>query len=260
MLRGGDGVLTVDFGRFPIRPGDRVLDVGCGAGRHAFEAYRRGARVVAVDLAEDDLPDVRGTFRAMQLESEAPSEARAHVIRGDVLSLPLPDESFDVVIASEILEHVPDDAGAIAELARVLRPGGWLAVTVPRWWPERVCWALSEAYHTVEGGHVRIYSRRGLLGALRRAGFDPVGIHHAHALHAPYWWLRCLVGVDREDVRMVEGYRRFLEWDIERRPVATRTLERILNPVLGKSLVLYLRKAVPSARAGRRSRRAHAAA
>jgi SAM-dependent methyltransferase len=253
-------MLTVDFGRFPVGPGDRVLDVGCGAGRHALEAYRRGARVVALDLSDDELPGVAGMLRAMRLDGEGGPHAYGAVARGDARQLPFPDASFDRVIASEILEHVPDDARAMAELARVLRPGGWLAVTIPRWWPERLCWALSAPYHQFEGGHIRIYSRRRLLGGLRRAGFTPAGGHHAHALHSPYWWLRCLVGVDREDHPAVERYRRFLEWDIERRPLATRALERALNPMLGKSLVLYLRKPRPSKDAGERSRGAHAAA
>ena len=61
------------------------------------------------------------------------------------------------MIASEILEHVPADDAAIAELVRVLKPGGALAVTVPRWLPERICWALSDDYHANEGGHIRIY-------------------------------------------------------------------------------------------------------
>jgi SAM-dependent methyltransferase len=241
-------MLTVDFGRFPVGPGDRVLDVGCGAGRHAFEAYRRGARVVAVDLWDEELPGVAGKLRALALEGQGGPEAHGAVARGDARQLPFPDEAFDRVIASEILEHLREDGAAMAELSRVLRPGGLLAVTVPRWWPERVCWALSRPYHEVEGGHVRIYSRHGLLGGLRHAGFVPVGIHHAHALHSPYWWLKCLIGVDREDHPVIEGYHRVLVWDIERRPVVTRALERALNPVLGKSLVLYLRK--PPATAG----------
>jgi SAM-dependent methyltransferase len=253
-------VLTVDFRRFPVGPGDRVLDLGCGGGRHAFEVLSRGAHVVAVDLSADELPGVAGMLRAMSHAGEGAHGAMGAVVRGDALRLPFPDGSFTRVVASEILEHVPDDAGAMREIVRVLAPGGLAAVTVPRWWPERVCWALSERYHAVEGGHVRIYSRTGLLGRLQRAGLQPVGSHHAHALHAPYWWLQCVVGVGRADHPLVKAYHRALVWDIERRPWLTRAAERGLNPVLGKSLVVYLRK--PSA--GRRSSlledRAHATA
>jgi SAM-dependent methyltransferase len=235
-------VLTVDFERFPIGPADRVLDLGCGAGRHAFEVLRRGANVVALDLSDAELGGVAGMLWAMREAGEAPDGAGGTVVRADALRLPFPDGAFTRVIASEILEHVPDDRNAIREITRVLRPGGIAAVTVPRWWPERVCWALSERYHNVPGGHVRIYARRDLVGKLRRTGLTPVGTHHAHALHAPYWWLKCLLGEGSEDHRAVQAYYRLLVWDIERRPAVTRTIERALNPVLGKSLVLYLRK------------------
>ena len=74
-------------------------------------------------------------------------------------ALPVPDASVDRVMASEVLEHIPDDVTAMAEIARVLKPGGRVAVTVPRYGPERICWALSDEYHANEGGHVRIYRR-----------------------------------------------------------------------------------------------------
>ena len=78
----GARVLTVDFTRFPVSPGDRVLDLGCGAGRHAFEAYRRGAHVVAADLDRGELTPVRGMFAAMRAEGEAaPPAAAAPVTR-----------------------------------------------------------------------------------------------------------------------------------------------------------------------------------
>jgi hypothetical protein len=124
----------------------------------------------------------------------------------------------------------------------VLAPGGLLAVSVPRAWPELVNWALSRQYHEVDGGHVRIYRRSQLRGRLERAGLRLVRSHHAHALHSPYWWLRCLVGVGRDDHPLVAAYHRFLVWDIVRRPRAVRLLERLLDPVIGKSLVLYLEK------------------
>jgi len=145
------------------------------------------------------------------------------------------------VIASEVLEHVPQDGVAIAEIFRVLRPGGLVAVSVPRWWPEQICWALSDDYHQVEGGHVRIYRGDRLLVALTSAGLEPFGSHHAHALHSPYWWLKCASGVDQEN-SLTRGYHRMLVWDMMRRPWLTQSAERLLNPVLGKSLVLYLRK------------------
>jgi SAM-dependent methyltransferase len=235
-------VLTVDFDRFPVAPGDRVLDMGCGGGRHAFALYRRGADVVALDRSAGDLVEVEQMFAAMRAEGEVPAGARARAVRGDAYALPIEDDSIDAVIAAEILEHLPDDETAMAELFRVLRPGGHLAVTVPRWGPERVCWALSDAYHANEGGHVRIYRGDQLTERLVRAGLVPEGTAHTHALHAPYWWLKCAVGVDEGDHPLVRAYHRFLVWDMMRRPLLTRVLGRALDPVIGKSLVVYLRK------------------
>ena len=126
-------MLTVDFSKFPVNPGDRVLDLGCGAGRHAFEAYRRGARVVAADLDLKELPPVSGMLAAMRAEGEAAPPAAATALSADATRLPFGTESFDAIIASEILEHIPDDVAAMAEIARVLRPGGTVAVTVPAW-------------------------------------------------------------------------------------------------------------------------------
>lgn len=218
-----------------------MLDVGCGAGRHAFEAYRRGADVVALDRDEGELAGVAATFAAMAEVGEAPPAATARILCGDARALPFADGSFDRVIAAEVLEHISDDRAAIVEIVRVLTPGGRVAVTVPRWLPERICWALSDAYHEVEGGHVRIYRGDELVARLVGAGLRPTGAHHAHALHAPYWWIKCAIGVDR-DHPLPQLYHRFLVWDITRRPRLIRAVERLLDPVIGKSLVVYLEK------------------
>jgi SAM-dependent methyltransferase len=236
-------VLTVDFARFPITPGEMLLDLGCGGGRHAFEAYRRGARVVAADLDVGELGTVRAMVGAMQLAGEAVPPASAVAMRTDGTQLPFRDESFDKVIAAEILEHVPDDQRAMDEVARVLRPGGVAAVTVPAWLPERVCWALSREYHEVPGGHVRIFTRAELAAKLARAGLVVTGGHRAHGLHSPYWWLKCAVGVGNDAHPAVRGYHTMLVWDIMRAPALTRCAEAALNPLIGKSLVLYAAKA-----------------
>jgi SAM-dependent methyltransferase len=234
-------MLTVRFDRLGLAPGSSFLDAGAGFGRHAFEAARRGARVVALDWADDEVRTTRNTFAAMLAGGEIGPEALAGALRGDATRLPFADASFDCVVTSEVLEHIPDDGSAIRELVRVLKPGGTFAATVPSWLPERINWALSDEYHApfVPGGHVRIYRRRQLAGALRRAGLRITGSHRAHGLHSPYWWLRCLVGPAREDVVAVRAYRRFLEWDIVARPLLTRALERVTAPAIGKSLVLY---------------------
>jgi len=236
-------MLTARYERLGLRSGDALLDLGCGFGRHAFEAARRGARVIALDAGRDEVESVAGMFVAMAAAGEfTHSTTRATVVQGDALHLPFSEGSFDRVICSEVLEHVPDDLAAMRELARVLRPGGTLAVTVPRFGPELINWALSDEYHNVPGGHVRIYRRRVLLGRLTSTGLVPRGHHYAHGLHSPYWWLKCLVGTTNDDHRLVALYHRLLVWDIMKQPALTRSLERVLAPLLGKSLVLYFEK------------------
>jgi SAM-dependent methyltransferase len=242
-------VLTVRYDWLDVRKGDLLLDLGCGAGRHAFEAFRRGARVVALDYSAAELKDVLGLLVAMEAAGEAGlvSGGLGAAVNGDATRLPFPDGAFDRIIAAEVLEHIPADEAAIGELARVLRPGGTMAVTVPAWLAERVCWAITEEFHApfVEGGHVRIYTEPGLRAALRRAGLEPGAAHHAHALHTPYWWLKCAVGVTDDDHPLVRAYRQVLLWDIAGTPVlgrAVKLTERALNPVLGKSIVVYAKK------------------
>jgi SAM-dependent methyltransferase len=235
-------MLTVDFDRLDVGSGATVIDVGCGAGRHAFEAYRRGADVVAFDRDEAELRSVDTILRAMADTGEAPAGASAKVVLGDALKLPYADQTFDCVIASEILEHIPQDDAAIAELIRVLKVGGTLAVSVPRWLPERVCWLLSDEYHSNEGGHVRIYRASELRTKIASGGMEFTHTHHAHALHSPFWWLKCAVGVSKTDHRAVTAYHQLLVWDLMQRPKVTQLAESLLNPLVGKSVAMYFVK------------------
>ncbi len=242
-------MLTVRYDRLGLQAGDRLLDLGCGAGRHAFEAFRRGARVVAFDYDAAELKDVKAMLGALDAEEAdtLPASSWGTCTNGDATALPFPDATFDRVIAAEVLEHIPADEAAMAELARVLKPGGTIAVTVPAWLAENLCWALSDEYHApfVPGGHVRIYSEPGLRSKLRAAGLRPGAAHHAHALHAPYWWLKCAVGPTNNDHPLVRAYHEVLLWDIAgRQPMATFTkaADRVANPFIGKSIVVYARK------------------
>jgi SAM-dependent methyltransferase len=239
-------MLTVDYNRLGLAPGMTVLDLGAGFGRHAFESARHGVNVIAADLALDEMEETRSTFTAMYDNGELDlATTRAGCVQANGLTLPFSNNTFDRIIASEILEHVPDDLGVMAELHRVLKPGGILAATVPAPLPEMICWKLDDDYHApgAVGGHVRIYGRPELKMKLESVGLTPTEDHRAHALHSPYWWLKCAVGVRNDDNPLVKLYLRFLTWDIVKGPWLTRTADRLLNPVLGKSLVQYSVKA-----------------
>jgi len=237
-------MLTIRFDALGLHAGDAVLDVGSGFGRHVYECARRGARVVALDHAADEVLETRNTLAAMVDAGEITADRLIGVLRGDARSLPFANDTFDVVITSEVLEHIQDDVAAIAEMVRVLKPGGRFAATVPAQFPETINWKLSDEYHAPKapGGHVRIYSRTELAAKLRAAGLTVDGYHRAHALHSPYWWLRCAVGPHNEDHPAVVRYRKFLEWEIVSQPKSTKVAERALAPVLGKSSVHYATK------------------
>jgi SAM-dependent methyltransferase len=239
-------MLTLRFEKLGLQPGDLLLDAGAGFGRHAFEAARLGARVVALDYAAEEVTGTRATFGAMAEAGEITWDSYTGVLRGDATKLPFADGTFDRVITSEVLEHIQDDVAAIAELARVLRPGGTLGVTVPSEYPEKINWKLSDEYHAPKsvGGHVRIYSLTELKAKIRNAGLTVEGSHHAHALHSPYWWLKCAVGPRNDDHALVTRYRKFLEWDIIKQPKSTKLAEKVLSPVMGKSVIVYARKSV----------------
>ncbi len=236
-------MITVDFSKLDLKPGYRVLDAGCGAGRHLGEAFRRsGVQVVGLDMNYEDVVTARNTLRIMGKEGEGGGGPWL-TMRGDVTKLPFADHAFDLVICSEVLEHIPEDSKAISEIIRVLKPGKQLAVSVPRFFPESICWALSKAYRNDPGGHVRIYRKQQLLDQLEGSGVACLSTGWAHSLHSPYWWLKCLLGLKNEDAWPVQLYHKMLVWDIVKRPWLTRTLDRFLNPVIAKSCVFYLEKA-----------------
>jgi SAM-dependent methyltransferase len=238
-------MLTIDLERLGLPPGSRVLDLGCGRGRHTHALAALGrVVVVGLDQNREDLEAAREGF-SLLAEGDGWS-----LVEGDALRLPFRDAAFDAVVCSEVLEHLPLYEQALDEIARVTKPGGVLAVSVPRRWPESICWALSESYRTAPGGHVRIFDARRLRDAVARRGFSAFARHGAHALHSPYWWLRCLIRERTDSHPLVALYRRLLEWDLMTRPSPLRHVEAALNPVLGKSIVMYFRRAASHRGAG----------
>lgn len=237
-------MLTINFRDFPLRAGDAVLDVGCGEGRHAINAYLHAPVLsIGCDLNLRDLHTAQS--RAQPFLQTAREQALVFS-QLDATRLPFADASIDKIICSEVLEHIPTYQQVINEMLRVLKPGGLLAVSVPRAWPERICWWLSREYHQVEGGHIRIFNGKQLRREITQQGAIFYGRHWAHALHSPYWWLRCLFWQSQERNWLIKTYHRLLVWDLMQKPWLTQTLEKLLNPIMGKSVVMYFKKSDPA--------------
>ena len=234
-------MITIDFKQLDIGPNTRILDIGCGEGRHTITASQhRDTICVGADFGFDNLVETQkkiafhrgfGDIECRQVDLSCM----------DITCMPFESNSFDIVICSEVLEHIPDDTKAIDELVRILKPGKTLAVSVPRFWPEKICWMLSDEYFNANMGHVRIYRQPHLIDKIEAQGLTLFHSHFAHSIHTPYWWLKCLFGPNRTDAFWVNLYHKLLVWDLMARPKLTRLIDRMLNPVLGKSLVLYFK-------------------
>lgn len=236
-------MLTFDPELVPVQAGQVVADIGAGQGRHTYFLYRQGATVIPVDLNGDDLADVQAMSWAVSQEEQLPTGAAVQAVRANALQLPFPDDALAGIVMSETLEHIPQDNRALAEAFRVLQPGGWAVFTVPTMWPEQLCWWLDDQYSKTPGGHVRIYVADIFRAKVRQAGFTVTGTSKHHALHSPYWWLKCARGINRPESWLVRQYHRMLVWDLMKKPALTQKLEAAANPILGKSIAVYAQKA-----------------
>lgn len=234
-------MLTIDYDLMGIKDGELVLDVGCGEGRHSWEACKRSdCLVCALDIDHVNLKKAHYTLYLM--EQEGQTRGKWLLARSTITSLPFKDASFAKVICSEVLEHIPNDLQGIRELVRVLKEDGTLAISVPSYLPESICWKLSSDYHGEPGGHIRIYKASELISKLRQNNLNIYAIRHKHALHTFYWILRCFFGVKNERALIPSLYRKFLVWDIYHNSKPVRLLDSFLNKFFSKSLVLYARK------------------
>ena len=236
---------TIRFEKLQLNKNQTLLDLGCGEGRHAIGALyeQPDINVFYVDLNFNDL-----TVAKERLEGFfQPAKKPALAVQANGLALPFENESFDYIVCSEVLEHIPQHHQMIKEIHRLLKPGGTLAVSVPRYWPEKICWWLSREYHQVEGGHIRIFKSNELSSLFTQLDYKKQAHHWAHALHSPYWWLRCMFWQRGEQFCIVRWYHRFLVWDLLQKPKLTRYLEKMLNPLFGKSIVMYFIKPIEKA-------------
>ena len=233
-------MLTFDFNRININPEGTMLDLGCGEGRHIFGLMEKFPDLKCIGLD----PHIESLDKALEglkfLESI--SNTKTNFLSGSAYSLPFSDDSFDLVVCSEVLEHLHDYKDAIKEINRVLKPGGQFLASVPAEFPEKICWLLSEAYQNQPGGHLRIFKKNKLIKEVAEHNFSFESSQRFHSIHSAYWWLRCLFWKSQESNIIIKGYKKILERHILKKPFFLDLIDKIFNPILGKSIAFYFVK------------------
>lgn len=228
-------MLTVDFDRLDVRDGHRVLDAGCGGGRHTFRSLACKSMVWATDMSKKEIKEVK--LGVWDRRDQGYVEGKCLAFQGDIFKLPFPDGFFDRIIIAEVMEHLYEDEKALAELVRILKPGGRVAVTVPTCFTERVYRLLSDEYFNTPGGHVRIYHPFELAQKITGHNLKIYDVSFAHAFHTPYWILRCIFGLHDNTAVIPKAY----HWWLVQASISPfmRKFEKIFDHFFPKSIVLY---------------------
>lgn len=233
-------MLTFDFNRVNINPEGTMLDLGCGEGRHIFGVMEKFPDLKCIGL-DPHIESLDKAFEGLKF-LESISNTKTNFLSGSAYSLPFSDDSFDLVVCSEVLEHLHDYKDAIKEINRVLKPGGQFLASVPAEFPEKICWLLSEAYQNQPGGHLRIFKKNELIKEVAEHNFSFESSQRFHSIHSAYWWLRCLFWKSQESNIIIKGYKKILERHILKKPFFLDLIDRIFNPILGKSIAFYFVK------------------
>lgn len=233
-------MLTFDFNRININPEGTMLDLGCGEGRHIFGLMEKFPDLKCIGL-DPHIESLEKAFEGLKF-LESISNSKTNFLSGSAYSLPFSDDSFDLVVCSEVLEHLHDYKDAIKEINRVLKPGGQFLASVPAEFPEKICWLLSEAYQNQPGGHLRIFKKNKLIKEVAEHNFSFESSQRFHSIHSAYWWLRCLFWKSQESNIIIKVYKKILERHILKKPFFLDLIDKIFNPILGKSIAFYFVK------------------
>ena len=233
-------MLTFNFKKYTLNCNGSMLDVGCGEGRHIFGVMQEYPmmKCVGLDMDDDSLKKAEEGYSYF----ESISEVGAEFIKGSAYSLPFPDNTFDLVVCSEVLEHLHEYNDAVIEINRVLKPGGKFFASVPAFWPEKICWYLSKEYQNQPGGHLRIFDQKKLIHEIESRGFIFLSSEKFHSIHSPYWWLRCFFWKSQEKNLLVKVYKKILERHILKKPRIIDNIDKLMNPIMGKSFSMYFKK------------------
>jgi SAM-dependent methyltransferase len=232
-------VENINLDALEVVPGSQVVDVGCADGHLARALAAANIDVIGVE-PEQYLRD------RFQRHAATAGPGRATVVAGTVEQLPFDSQSVSAVTITEVLEHVDDPGRAMAELHRIMRPGGVLCLSVPTAFTERLFWRLHPQY-PVNTTHVRIFTRARLSELIRRARFEIVTWEGRNAQASISWIFHSLLRSHSDHAGNITEHLwvdRVLGrlWAVLRRARLEAPFVKVANRLLPKSWYVYCRR------------------
>jgi len=225
----------------PIRASDTVIDIGCGDGGFIGFCAQQGAEVIFVDRDAEKV--------ATTEERIKPSAAHAYrAIVSNCDPVPLEDGTGDIVMCTEVLEHVPDPAVFLQEIIRVAKPGGTLVITVPDSRSEIFVGATAPAEYFQEPNHIRIFTADEFRALILEAGLQIESHQFKGCFWSMYWplsWLTCEPGGEGlpiDNPHPITDHWTRLWQEVQRHPQGDK-IRDTLNSLLPKSQCIVARKA-----------------
>jgi len=231
-------VVSFKFNLLNLKKIKYVADIGCGNGRHlkSLGMILKQAEIRGFDHSIEEINKLKWEFQNHKCQNNNLYQ----FFNQDIREIELSSNSQDLVICSEVLEHVPNFKKVIEECKRVLKPSGVMLISVPSFLPERLCWNYSKKYMQSPGGHIRIFKREYLKKSLEDQGLKIFKFHREHALHSFYWIFKAKNNM--EDSKFTKSIHELLIKQMFGKARFSAYFERCLNPLFGKSDCFYLRK------------------
>ena len=229
---------TFKFNTLNLKKIKTAIDVGCGNGRHlkSLGFKLKNASIIGIDQSTHEIGKLNEEFS----DYFCSNLNKYQFIEGDVRDIDLPSNSQDLVICSEVLEHVPNFKDVLKECYRILKPGSVMLISVPSYFPESLCWMFSKAYMQTPGGHIRIFKKRFLKECFKELNLKIFKHHREHSMHSIYWILKARNNM--EENQFLKSFHALLVRQMFGQANLSLQIEKALNPIFGKSECFYLRK------------------
>ena len=227
----------INFDLFNLQPDGKILDLGCGRGSVLLPLWRHRLFAFGLDLNRCYLNDIL---------SHRPENANGIVLQSCGEHLPFKAQMFDVIVCREVLEHVSNPSMILLEAQGVLKPKGFLCITIPYSFTEKVFKMLNPSWLSV-CQHKNVFSIRQIKELIESNGFHVIQIERKRFFYSYFWFFHCIfrtahdgTGQPLENHWLSDAL--FFSWSILMWSRVTRSLLELCNYLLPKSIYLYCKK------------------